>query len=165
MPTSRKPSATNRSQSEPLTYFVDHDLGTKILPDRLRSLGATVEILSDHFNPNTRDVDWIPRIATRGWVILTHDRAITHNRLEREAVLSAGARYVCIAGANLRGVEIADLVGRHFALLSGLLSVAPTPLLVRVLQKSVQFLDRGEWTTVRIYHSRRAWWRRRGMGR
>jgi hypothetical protein len=48
----------------------------------------------------TKDRDWIPRVASSGWVILTRDAAIQDHSQEVGAVHEHGARMVALAGAN-----------------------------------------------------------------
>lgn len=43
-------------------------------------------------NPGARDVDWIPRVATSGWVVISRDRHIQHRPAERAALIAARAR-------------------------------------------------------------------------
>jgi PIN like domain len=42
------------------------------------------------------DVEWIPQIATRGWLIVTRDNAIIENRNEIAAVRENNARMVAL---------------------------------------------------------------------
>ena len=42
--------------------------------------------------PGDRDVDWIPRVAGAGWIIISRDRHIQHRPAERTALLAANAR-------------------------------------------------------------------------
>jgi hypothetical protein len=44
------------------------------------------------------DRDWIPEVATRGWLILTRDRRIRDHKLELAAVQQYGARLVAFTG-------------------------------------------------------------------
>jgi len=44
--------------------------------------------------PGDKDVDWIPRVAGAGWVIITRDRHIQHRPAERHALVAAGARMI-----------------------------------------------------------------------
>jgi hypothetical protein len=51
-------------------FFVDRCLG-KAVAVALRTAGVEVHTHDDHFAQTTRDVDWIPEVTARGWVILT----------------------------------------------------------------------------------------------
>lgn len=96
------------------TFYVDRCLG-KALPAALRNAGACVEIHDDHFSQNALDVNWIPEVTRRGWVILTKDKNIRRNTVEREVVLTASARIFTLSSGNMRGAEMADRFVRYLA--------------------------------------------------
>ncbi|WP_373543791.1 hypothetical protein [Chamaesiphon sp.] len=91
------------------TFFIDRCLGNKLIVETLRSAGVNVEIDDDHFGKNTQDVDWIPEIGTRGWVILTKDARIGKNKIERLAVADAGVRMFVLVSQNLSGADMANI--------------------------------------------------------
>jgi PIN like domain len=45
---------------------------------------------------NLLDIEWIPEVARRGWLIITRDNNIIHNRAEIAAVRDNGARMVAL---------------------------------------------------------------------
>lgn len=49
------------------------------------------------------DVDWIPEVAHRGWLIITRDANIASRSAEVEAVREHGARVVALAGRDAVG--------------------------------------------------------------
>ena len=53
--------------------------------------------------PATLDVDWLPQVATRGWLIVTRDRNIQDHRAEIGAVRDDSARMVTLHGPEARG--------------------------------------------------------------
>jgi hypothetical protein len=55
------------------------------LHDALKDLGARVQMHRDHFSEDAEDVDWLPVIAKRRWVILTKDQ---YNWLEPSETLT-----------------------------------------------------------------------------
>ena len=59
-----------------------------------------------------RDVDFLPIIGERGWVLLTKDKNIRRNQLEVEAILNAGVRAFVITATNVSHQQIADLVSK-----------------------------------------------------
>jgi hypothetical protein len=142
--------------AEPLTYFVDRDVGIHEVPDALRSLGANVELHRDHFPDDAPDIAWIPYATERSWVIITQDRGIQRRPHERQAVLSSGARYFCLAGGSRRGVETAALIVEHFAITDALARAMKPPIIARITQAGVRFYDfvSGEWEVVRAKHLR-----------
>ena len=53
--------------------------------------------------PATLGVDWLPQVATRGWLIITRDRNIQDHRAEIGAVRDHSARMVTLHGPEARG--------------------------------------------------------------
>jgi predicted nuclease of predicted toxin-antitoxin system len=94
---------------ESTTFFIDRCLGNKLIVETLRAAGVSVEIHDDHFGKNTQDVDWIPEIGKRGWVILTKDARIGKNQMERLAVADAEVRMFVLVSQNLSGTDMADV--------------------------------------------------------
>jgi uncharacterized protein with PIN domain len=85
------------------TFFIDRALGRKAVAEALRQAGAKVEVHDDHFSDRALDVEWLPIVAQRGWLILTKDDAIGRRLLERIAVASSGARVFILASGHLTG--------------------------------------------------------------
>jgi len=91
------------------TFYVDRCLGKAVVA-ALRAAGAIAEAHDDHFAQDARDVDWIPDVADRGWVILTKDKNIRRNWGEREALIASHARIFTLPSGNMRGVEMGELL-------------------------------------------------------
>jgi PIN like domain len=92
-----------------ITFFIDRALGKKSVPDALRLAGANIEIHCDHFAPEAADVDWLPVVAQKGWVVLTKDEKIGRNYLEVLAIAQYGAKVFVLNSANLKSKEMADI--------------------------------------------------------
>lgn len=56
------------------------------------------------------DVDWLPVIGERRWVLLTKDKNIRKNQLEVDAILNAGVRAFVLTAANLHRDDMARLI-------------------------------------------------------
>ena len=63
-------------------FFLDRNLGSKIVAGELRRAGHRVEIHDDHFAPAVLDVDWLREVGSRGWVVLTKDRRIVGSGID-----------------------------------------------------------------------------------
>lgn len=89
---------------ERLVWWFDRCLG-KQLPTRMAELGADVRRYGDLYpdDPAKPDIDWIPEVTARGWVIVTKDKNIRRDAAEWNVLLNARARYVCLASANMTG--------------------------------------------------------------
>ena len=97
------------SQPAQIVFFIDRALSPKAVSAALRAAGATVEIHADHFSPEAPDVDWLPNVSERNWVVLTKDAKIGSRPLEVEAIARAGARVFILVSGNLTRQQMANL--------------------------------------------------------
>ncbi|MGQ0511912.1 MAG: hypothetical protein ACT4P9_15015 [Betaproteobacteria bacterium] len=108
-------SSAERRRAERLaatTFFLDHQIGRHVVADLLRAAGANVEVHLDNFKGDAPDTEWIPQVAHRGWVLITKDKNIRRNPLERAAYEQAGLRGFVATGGGLPGRELGDLLVR-----------------------------------------------------
>lgn len=95
-----------------LTFFLDYQIGRYVVADALRVAGARVEVHIDHFAPAAPDVDWIPEVGARGWVLITKDEHIRRNPLERAAYESAGLVGFVVTARDMTGETLGVLLTR-----------------------------------------------------
>ena len=93
-----------------VTFFLDHQIGRYQVATALRAAGAKVEVHLDHFSGDAPDSDWIPEVASRGWVLVTKDQHIHRNPLERAAYESAKLRGFVITGKDMNAKELSELL-------------------------------------------------------
>src|SRR4051812_30434760 len=88
---SKKRSAASSSSKppEPLTFFLDRNLGKKAVADALRQADVEVHVHDDHFPPDTRDEEWLAEVGKRGWIVLTKDTRIRYRSSELTALVKA----------------------------------------------------------------------------
>ena len=103
---SRTPSAANYAQRDArrlasLVFFIDRNLGRNIIAPQLLAADAKVELHDDHFDQNMPDPDWLAVVGERGWVVITRDKFIRRNPLERAAFERAGVRGFVLTGGGL----------------------------------------------------------------
>src|SRR4051794_33387616 len=97
---SKKPSGTKAdSLLEQAIFFVDRSLGRK-LGIALRAAGWKIELHGDHFPDNTPDEEWLLNVGAKGWVVLTKDKNIRRNEVERHAVVVANVRMFTLPSGN-----------------------------------------------------------------
>ena len=136
------PSAANASQRRAerlasLTFFLDHQIGRYVVADKLREAGATVKAHLDHFKGDAPDLEWIPEIGRRNWVLITKDQNIRRNPLERAAYASAKLRGFVATGKDMSGPDLGELLVRC---LTGMVRRAhnrPGPLLFAISRNGV----------------------------
>jgi hypothetical protein len=108
---SKKPSGGSKhslSPPEDFVLYLDENLcnSTAIL-DKLRELGVRFERHLTHFSRGTPDETWLPVVGKNGWVLLTADKRIRYNFLERRALEKNAVREFVFASGNLSGQEMA----------------------------------------------------------
>jgi hypothetical protein len=99
------------AQPDPV-FFIDRNLGSKKLPDALRSAGWKIEVHEDHFpdianKAEEDDTRWITFAGQKQWTILTADKGILFNPLERDALNGCGTLAFMLAKKNLSGEQMA----------------------------------------------------------
>jgi len=62
----------------------------------------------DHFQRGTPDETWLPEVGRQGWVLLTADKQIRYNRLEKRALERYSVCEFVFASGNLSGSEMAS---------------------------------------------------------
>jgi hypothetical protein len=122
------------TELESITFFIDRCLGNKLIVEPLRWVGLSVEIHDDHFSKNAPDIDWIPEIGARGWVILTKDARIGKNRIERLAVADARVRMFTLASQSLSGTDMADIFLKAIPEMKKFIYENPAPFIAKVYQ-------------------------------
>lgn len=122
------------TEVDSITFFIDRCLGNKLIVETLRGAGFAVEIHDDHFLKNAPDVDWIPEIGNRGWIILTKDVRIGKNRIERLAVADACVRMFTLASQSLSGIDMADIFLKAIPEMRKFICDNPAPFIAKVYQ-------------------------------
>lgn len=119
--------------SPPTTFFIDRCLGKK-LATVLRDQGHTVELHDSHFAKDAKDVDWLPAVGQRGWVVLTKDERIAKRLLERLAVASAGVKMFVLVSQNLSGADTATAFTKAIPAMKSFLQANSAPFIAKVYQ-------------------------------
>ncbi len=118
--------------SPPITFFIDRCLGSKRVVAALREAGLTVEIHEDHFAPDALDVEWLPQVGEREWVVLTKDANISRRTLEKMAVARAGIRLFILASQNLASSEMIDILVQAIEPMKNLVQNHPAPFIAKI---------------------------------
>jgi len=83
----------------------------------------------DYFADNADDVDWLPEVARKGWVILTKDQ---FNWLERQAIINAGGRAFLLIPGRLPGAEQVAIICGALRRMLRLLKATPAPFVAKI---------------------------------
>jgi hypothetical protein len=83
----------------------------------------------DHFKEDADDVDWLPVIARREWVVLSKDQ---YNWLERRAIRNARGRAFLLVRGELLGQEQASIICKALPKMLRILDLTPKPLIAKI---------------------------------
>ena len=93
-----------------IVLFLDYNFGGKIVSRALTEAGIAHEIHLTHFEIGALDVEWLPEVGRRGWIVITKDKRISRNTLEVEALRNAGVGAFIFSSDNLTD----DLAGNRW---------------------------------------------------
>jgi PIN like domain len=85
--------------------FLDATHQSKLTAKLLRDLDVNVEVHRRHYRPSAPDPEWIADATKRGWVIISGDKGIRDDGVNRHAVIKARAKVFLLADTNSRGAE------------------------------------------------------------
>lgn len=134
---SKKRSGTKlplEKQLENVVFFVDRCLGKNTVPETLRQTGLKVEVHSDRFpdEKELNDAYWLIECGKRGWVVLTKDREIRRNDLERIALMNAGVASFILISAHSSGQDNANALIKSLPRIARFLKHKSKPFIARV---------------------------------
>jgi hypothetical protein len=156
----KRRSDTKHSVTPPsLVYFVDRCLGRDVVPQAIVDAGFQVEIMNNHFDHKTKDHEWIPEVAAKGWVIVTKDKKILRRPPERAAVERSGAHYVAVVGHGKSGPELALTVGQWIERVDATIHAAKVPSWFRLREQEAQIRIAAKWRPLRDMHTNPKRWR------
>jgi hypothetical protein len=110
---SKKPSggrahSPSPSPPEDLIVYLDENLcNSRAILDTLARLNVRFERHLDHFARGTLDEIWLPMVGSQGWVLLTSDKRIRYNFLERRALEQNSVREFVFTSGNMSGQDMA----------------------------------------------------------
>jgi hypothetical protein len=103
-------SAPSPSPSPPDAFvlYLDENLcNSSSILGTLRKLGVHFERHLDHFTRGIPDETWLPLVGSRGWVLLTADKRIRYNFLEKQALEEHAVREFVFTSGNMSGQDMA----------------------------------------------------------
>ena len=73
----------------------------------LTKLSVRFERHLDHFGRGIPDEDWLPLVGSKGWALLTADKRIRYNFLEKHALEEHAVREFVFTSGNMSGQDMA----------------------------------------------------------
>lgn len=78
--------------------------------EALKRLNVPFERHLGRFPRGTPDETWLPLVGEKGWVLLTCDKQIRYNLLEKRALAKHAVREFAFVSGNLSGQEMAGVL-------------------------------------------------------
>jgi hypothetical protein len=112
---SKKQSAGSRgrplSLPEDFVLYLDENLhNCKPILEALVQRGVKHERHTQYFQPGTEDAAWLPFVGEKGWILLTKDKRIRFNQLEKAAIRRYHVREFYFSSGNFTGTEMAEIL-------------------------------------------------------
>src|SRR5216683_7263711 len=107
----RRSVGSERSLSLPEDFvlYLDENLcNSAVILETLAKLGVRFERHLSHFSRGTLDESWLPLVGKNGWVLLTTDKRMRYNLLEKRALEKNRVREFVFASGNMSGQEMAE---------------------------------------------------------
>jgi hypothetical protein len=147
-------------------FFADRNCGGRQFPSALERAGIRVHRHDDHFAVDANDDEWLPEVGARGWVVLSFDKRILVNELERDAVFLSRGRLILLTGANASAAQLAANFIHTYPRIEQFLHANPAPFIARVKRPSpVSDVDLGRPGEIEMRMTEQEWKARYSCGR
>ncbi len=120
------------TQPEELVFFIDRSLGRSIVPEALQKEGVQVQIHDNLFPQNAPDTDWLSKVGSRNWIVLTKDAMIKSRPNEKAALMRSGVRAFILVSANLTGEEMASIFVKAIPAIKKFIAKYPAPFIAKI---------------------------------
>ena len=103
----------------------------------LRVAGARVKAHDDHFPQYATDVEWLTAAGRQNWVVLSKDKQIRRNPLERAAIVNARVKAFFLTHQGMSGPEMAEVFVNALSQLTSKAIAQPGPFIYTVSRTGV----------------------------
>ena len=107
-PSAGRAHSPSQSPLEEFVLYLDENLcNSGAILDTLTKLAIRFERHLAHFPRGTLDKTWLPLVGSSGWVLLTTDKRIRYNFLEKRALEENAVREFVFTSGNMSGQDMA----------------------------------------------------------
>ncbi len=115
---------------EDITFFIDRNAGISI--DELKNMGLNVERHDDHFPQNATDIEWLPKCGENNWVIISGDKNIKRNSIEKNALLNSGVAAFFFTSGEITKEKQVEIISKGLKRIANLLASQKKPFIARL---------------------------------
>jgi hypothetical protein len=113
-------------------FFIDRCIYSKALFQALDSLGLNIEIHDNHFENDIEDPVWLVECGKNNWVVLSKDKNIKKNLLERQALFNAGVAAFFLTSGGFNAEETAQALIKALKRIANLIQSQQKPFIARI---------------------------------
>lgn len=117
---------------ENTTFFIDRSSGKSILAGGLKELGLNIEKHDDHFAQNVLDVEWLRICGENNWIVISSDKAIKKNPLEKTALLNARVAAFFFTSAELTSAQQIEIISKGLKRIANFVLNNKRPFIARL---------------------------------
>lgn len=96
-----------------MTFLVDNNIGKQVAAG-MSGFGEDVVHLTDHFEENAPDTEWLAEVGNKGWFVITRDKHIRRRPVELRAVTKHNVGMFVLAGKNQDRCKLIQQVVRNW---------------------------------------------------
>lgn len=120
---------------DPFVLFLDETShNCKPIHASLDSLQVTYVRHGSKFVSGADDEEWLPVVGEQRWAILTCDKRIRFNQLERDKIMQHGIREFVFTSGNLSGTMMGDILKTAVPQMRKLCGKYPAPFIATISQ-------------------------------
>ena len=96
-----------QSSDSPPEFYVDLSLGRTVV-DTLRANGLNVRSEAEVFGERVEgvpDVEWLERAGREGWIVLSKDKRLRHDREQQAMMVEHGVKAFVLTSGNLKAAD------------------------------------------------------------
>ena len=113
-------------------FFVDRSSGKYGLVQGLQNLGLNIERHDDHFTETTIDVEWISYCGEKQWIIVSSDKNIKKNILEKQAIMATGVAAFFFTSASITSDQQIEAFSKALKRISNFVQSQKRPFIARI---------------------------------
>jgi hypothetical protein len=133
---SKKPSGGSPEQPpDPFVLFLDEtSRNCKPIHASLEALEVTYVRHGSKFSSGVDDEVWLQVVGKERWIILTCDKRIRYNQLERNRIMQYGIREFVFTSGNLSGAMMGEILKKAVPAMQKLCATHPPPFIATISQ-------------------------------
>jgi PIN like domain len=131
----RQSGGSPEQPPDPFVLFLDETShNCKPIHASLESLQVTYIRHGSKFPSGADDEVWLPVVGEERWAILTCDKRIRYNQLERDKIMQYGIREFVFTSGNLSGTMMGEILDKAVMQMEKLCAKHPGPFIATISQ-------------------------------